>query len=254
MNTNHKKSVLMIHALLLSCAGVYAADGPPGVGVPVSKVEPSAERPYWVQATVEASNRYVTEGIDNVPGSGFVFGEVAGGYSGFTLGVWYAEALSDAYNEINVYGDYTLDLGPVEAYVGLNYLYYPSGADPKSWEVYAGFEWAFVDWLSLFAETYYDFDDVRGGFIEAGLAGDVPLADDRVCIRPYMMFGIDYGYVSGVHRLRANNFQIGIECCIQVTRHVELFAGVSHSFAMSNLNRIGEGDVTWGGGGLRIGF
>ncbi len=84
--------------------------------------------------------------------------------------------------------------------------------------------------------------------------GDIPLPDERVSIQPYIMLGIDYGYVSGVRRLRENDFQIGVTGSYALTEHLELFASVSRSFALSNLNAIGEGNVTWGTVGIGLAF
>ncbi len=133
MRKNILTNILLIQALLLSGSGAFGSEGPPDVTIPgIEPVIHGDDDRFSIAASFSTSNRYVTEGIDNVPGSAFIFSEVVGDYKGLALGVWYAEALSDAYNELNVFTQYTLDLDPVEIFAGVNYLYYPSGADSKS--------------------------------------------------------------------------------------------------------------------------
>jgi len=250
LSTEAKSAFLLI---ILS-TGLSAQVGPPGVIVPGTEPVVQQQETYWISASGSVANRYVSEGVDNVPGSRFFFGEIAGGYESFTLGIWYAEAFSNAYNEINLFADYAIDLDPVEIYFGVNYLYYPSDAAPESWEAYTGIEWNPLNAITLFAETFYDFDDVKGGFIETGVVGNLPLEQISLEIQPYALLGIDYGFVSGVRRLRENNLQFGLEGDWSVTEILSFFANINHSFALRNLDNLDKGDVSWGTVGLRLDF
>ncbi len=241
-------------AAFLAAAISALAQQPQTSPVPIHEPALSITDALVIEASFSISNRYVTEGIDNVPDTPLVFSEVSISYEGFTAGIWYAEALDNVYNEVIPYLQYTLDLDPVEIFGGVNYVWYPSAQDPDSWEFYGGIEYTPIEWVTLFIEGYYDFDEIRGGFIETGVVGNVPFPDERVSINPYAMFGIDYGYVSGSRRLKENNFQCGIEVSLQVSENVAFFGNVNRSWAMANLRSINEGDVTWGGGGIRLTF
>lgn len=260
IKTNHSfRGRLLVQPAILSClltALVLSADAAQPQTSPVPVTEPSFSLvdELAIELAFSVSNRYVTEGIDNVPGTPFVFSEVALGYRGFEVGLWYGEALSDIYNEVIPYVQYTFDLDPVEIFVGINYVWYPSAQDPDSWEYYGGIEYTPMEYVTLFLEGYYDFVDIRGGFIETGIVGNVPFPDERVGIHPYVMLGIDYGYVSGVRQLRQNNFQFGIEADFQVSDNVAFFGYVNRTISLSNLRAIDEGNVTWGGAGIRLTF
>lgn len=231
-----------------------AGQQPQTTPLPIEEPSFSLVDELAVELSFSASNRYVTEGIDNVPGTPFVFSEIKLGYEGFEAGVWYAEALSNVYNEVIPYAQYTVDLERIEIFGGMNYVWYPSAQDRDSWEFYGGIEYSPIDYLTLFVESYYDFDEIRGGFIETGLVGNVPFSDERVGIHPYALLGIDYGYVSGVRRLKENNFQFGVEIEIQISDSVALFGDVNRTQSLANLRAINEGNVTWGGGGIRLTF
>jgi hypothetical protein len=218
--------------------------------LPPTALIPEKEERVSIQAYFAWENRYVTEGIDNVPGSTFTFTEVTAAYNGLTAGIWYAQALRDIYNEVNAYGGYAFETGPLTWFGGVNYLWYPTAVDPDSWEIFLEVEWAVLPYLNLFALTYYDVDEVQGGFLEFGISSEIPLLEDRVILEPYFLFGVDYGFVSMPRRLQMNNAQVGLTVTVPMAWGIDAFATINHSFTMHNLSALGEGDVTWGGFGL----
>ncbi|MCC5841279.1 MAG: hypothetical protein JJT96_14270 [Opitutales bacterium] len=215
-------------------------------------------RAVEVNASAALSNRYVTEGIDNDPdSSAFLFSEVTAMLEGFTAGVWWAQSLrGSSTNEVNVFLEYGFDLGEVELFAGVNFLTFPALDDADTWEVYLGFAYAPHDNVVFFGETYYDIDEVKGGFLELGAAFPFQpwAADDRWELAPYGQLGVDYGFVSGPRRLRLNNFQIGLISTYTLTDAVEVFAGVHHSFRLRNLRDEELGDVSWVEVGLNFAF
>ena len=66
--------------------------------------------------------------------------------------------------------------------------------------------------------------------------------------------GADCGFVSGPRRLRENNVQGGVAATWRVHEHARLFGHISHSRALTNLDREGEGDTSWGGLGVELTF
>jgi len=253
MKNIQQQIILLAPGLFLWLPMAKSVESPPGVGVPISVVE-SDQQTYSLAGSVAVSNRYVTEGINNVPDTPFYFSEVNVGYHGFTLGVWYAEAFSDAYNEVNLYADYTVQIRLVDIYGGVNFLLYPSDAESSSWELYLGMEWELTPWVALFAETFYDMRDVKGGFAELGVVGQVPLLEDYISFNPYVLYGLDYGFVSDSRKLRNNNIQIGVELNFFVTANFRVFGNANHSFALFNLDRMDEADVSWVEGGVGVEF
>lgn len=209
-------------------------------------------------AELSFSNRYVTEGIDNDPdSSAYSFAEVSVETGGFLVGAWYAQSLrGSSENEVNIFAEYGFDLDPLEIFIGLNFLTFPTPDEEDTWEVYLGFEYPVFDHLVLFGETYYDFDEVDGGFLELGFA--LPFAPeafhDQFELSPYALIGIDYGFVSGPRRLRENNLQVGLEATYAVTDQLVVFGSAHHSFRLKNLRDEGEGDVTWVAAGLGFSF
>ncbi len=75
-----------------------------------------------------------------------------------------------------------------------------------------------------------------------------------MALHPYVLLGWDYGYVSGPRRLSENNLQGGMAVTLRIHANAKLFGQASHSLALTNLDREGEGDLTWGGFGLWLTF
>jgi len=214
-----------------------------------------AEQPVFAGEGLLTS-RYVTEGTNIAPGSDLLFqGEASAHLAGFTAGAVYVQSLSGTtYNEVNLVGQYGLDLGPVALFGGVTFLTYPSLDDPNSWELFIGFEWEALPGVTLFGETYYDVDDIKGGFLELGVAYELPLDLDPFVLEPYVLVGIDYGYVSRPRALKENNFQVGLEITYDAGDHWEIFAAGHYSFALTNLRNEDLGDIGWVQAGLRFEF
>lgn len=201
-------------------------------------------------------NRYVTEGIDNDPDAdAYFFSELALETMGFTLGAFYAQALKGSpENEVNLFLEYGFDIRGFETFVGVQYLIYPATDEANSWEAFIGFEWPVHDFVNLYGEFFYDFDEIDGGFIELGVSSEIPQPLENLVLEPYVQVGIDFGYLRENRRLRENNVQIGLVAVYEITEAFSLFGAINHSFALRNLDNLDEGDVTWGGGGLAFSF
>jgi hypothetical protein len=219
---------------------------------------PAAQAALEVEGSASIASRYVAEGMDVDPdSSAFFLGEVTATVEAFTFGVFYAQSLRrSSTNEINLFAEFGFGLGDVDLFAGINYLTFPAGDDADTWEFYVGFEYELNPNVVFFGETYYDFDEVRGGFLELGVAFPFsPMAgDENWELAPYVQLGVDYGFVSGPRRLRENNFQIGLLSTYALSDNAELFAGIHHSFRLKNLRDEGEGDVTWVEAGVSFAF
>ncbi|MCC5806945.1 MAG: hypothetical protein JJU00_11520 [Opitutales bacterium] len=210
---------------------------------------------FTADLTATFATRYVTEGVDNDPdSSGYLFTEATATLDVFTFGAMYAQSLrGSSFNEVNAFGGFGWETLGVALFTGLNYLAFPATGDPDEWEWFLGFEYETEPEILFFGEAYYGFDEINGGFIEAGAAYAVAAGDGFEVI-PYALLGTDFGYVSDSRRLRANNFQAGVHVEYAAAPNAVLFAGAHHSFRLSNLRRAGEGDVSWLEAGVSVAF
>lgn len=200
------------------------------------------------------SNRYVTEGIDNVPdGSAVLFNEFNVSHGLFIGGLTYAQFLDDAYNEINLAAGIAGESGAFGWEATVMFLSFPAADVASTWELGVALSWKILTSWAVFAEVIYDVDAVRGGFMETGIEGDFAINAD-VTVNPYMLLGIDYGFVSGPRSLRVNNWQVGISADYAINDVWSVVVGLHHSVRLSNLRDLGEGNVTWANIGLAGGF
>jgi len=215
-----------------------------------------SELPISVSASSALANRYVTEGIDNLPDADAVFqGELVLGWESWSLGALYFQPTGGmADNEVNVFLEKALSLGAVGVFGGIEFLTFPASDEGDTWEVFLGVDWDLHPYLTLFAETIYDIDAVKGGFVELGASTLIPQPLEGLELKPYALLGLDFGYVSEGRRLKENHAQVGLKGTYALTDHLGLFASLQHSFALSNLDDEGEGDVTWGMAGVSLEF
>ncbi len=211
---------------------------------------------HEIEVELGYASRYVGEGIDYAPDAdGIFFSELAFGIEPVTLGTLFLQGINDSYNEVNVYLEYGLEWDVAAAYAGVQFLTYPAGdEDADSWEAFVGGEVEVLGLATVYGEYFYDFDDVDGGFIEIGMETEIPQPVADLTITPYVQLGVDAGYVSGTRTLAENNVDIGVNVAWAMTDAVELFGGVHHSFALTNLDREGEGDVSWAHAGIGLAF
>lgn len=209
-----------------------------------------------VSASSAIANRYVTEGIDNLPDATAVLHtEVVIGWQAWAIGAVYHQPTGGtADNEVNLFLERTFVFDAFEVFGGIEFLTFPAGDEEDTWEVFLGLNWEVHPYLTLFAETIYDIDEVKGGFAELGVSTLIPQPLEVLEIKPYALLGLDYGYVSERRRLKDNHIQMGAEATLDLTGHLGLFASLQHSFALSNLDDEGEGDVTWGMVGVSLDF
>lgn len=199
-----------------------------------------------VSGAVGWYDRYVSEGIDTVPDSEFILSEITLDMGVLVFDVFWAQALSDSYNEVYFSVIHPFRVRALDLFVGVGRTEFPSGSDSGSWEVLGGAEWAIPNLATVYAETWYDFDVIEGGFLNVGLIREfgVPGTSDRLTLEPYAQLGLDYGFVSPPRRLKENNAQFGCTARYALNRNI----------ALTNLDALGLGDETWGGAGIQLAF
>ena len=97
--------------------------------------------------------------------------------------------------------------------------------------------------------SYVYSTEANGGMVEIELAREIEM--DHFSIEPYVGALIDFGYVSDEYD-GLNNILVGVTVSIPLTDAISLGAYATHSFAEENLRREGHDDQTWGGIGLEI--
>lgn len=204
---------------------------------------------------IEFLNRYVDLGGDIEPGSRFL--RAAGGTElhGLDLGLEAFQALgSGEYNEISLGISRDFDFGGMTLTPGFTWLWFPEDGEDSA-EVTLGVELPLAGALEFFGEAAYDVMESEG-FLELGLAlpQSVPVNGLDVEITPSVTFGFDYGMVSGDRSFKENQVVAALEASVPVHEQVDLFASVNHSFALGALEDAGEGDVSWFGLGIAVGF
>ncbi len=229
-------------ALILGFIVTSAFAGEPEIAVRPAEKEP------WFSGGIEGAfdSKYVTEGRDNVPSAeGLVSVQARIESHGLVTGLWYGESVNDPYDELNAFFGYERKIADLALAATYTFLHFPcEGTHSHEWLVSAAYER--FEWLTPGATFYYDFDKLRGGFLELSLRGKIKLKGDRISLQPYALAGVDWGYVSAAND-DWNNFQIGIELPVKLHEKAELVGYVAHSWALTNLRKEGLGDVSWAG-------
>lgn len=219
-------------ALQLLCAGiVWGTEGFSSIG--------------WQSA-------HVPEGTKIDAASGFLNLETGVEHDGFSIGAGLIQGLRENYNELELALGYGWDVQMTEFGIGLSRIEYPSLDDHGSWEVAADVTIPMHQYVAIFLDGVYDFDDINGGFLETGIRFTPPNPGASLFFEPYALVGWDWGFVSGPRRLNENHIQVGIESEWQIAGNASVFADINHSTPLDNLDDIDEKSATWGG--LGIGF
>jgi len=230
-------------ALFLSLTAIEAARAQEPAG--------GATNPWTLRGRVGWDSKYISEGRDNLEVGGLVTFETAVEKSGFCLGAWYGFGDSEDYDELNLYGQYGFALGPFESYVGDTRLEFPE-EDASDNELSAGTAYAASPRLTPAVDYVYS-TEADGAFVEVSLRSEISLSRERVTLCPYVLEGLDFGYVSGDYD-GPNNFQVGVELCWRLSEHLALSGYAARSWAHVNLEREGLGDESWGGLGIACEF
>lgn len=201
-------------------------------------------------------SRFVSEGRRRVEDATFLMTDASASVGPLNLGAWWAQALTEtSYNRVDAYADANFNFDAGKLTLDLRRVFYPTGKEDHSWEAGAGFDFNLRTWFTPFARTYYDFDDIGGGFLETGVKAPFRLFQDNLHISPFALLGIDYGYVDEGHNSpELNHFQLGAELRWNVNPRWQIYGNINHSFSLSALDGIEDDDLTWGGTGVRIQF
>lgn len=187
-------------------------------------------------------SKYVSQGRDNLGDGGIYSFEAALEWRRLAAGAWFASADSTSYEELNLYVDYGVELGPLYSYVGYTRLEFLQ-EDESDNEISAGVEISDAGYF-IPALDYTYSTGADGGFVELSISTEIELSDGRLLLRPYLMEGFDFGYISRAHD-GPNNFQLGIDFTCKLTAALSMVGSVAHSWAHEDVRNDGRGDVSW---------
>ncbi len=194
---------------------------------------------------------YVTEGRDNLATGGILTIDGSVAYAGFTAGAWFALGDRESYKELDLYVAFGTTKGPIECSVSWTHLRFPD-VDESDNEVGGGLSFAGLDHVTPGIDGRYS-TGVKGGFVEVSLRGGMPVFQERLTLKPYVLKGLDFGYASDDHD-GPNHLQLGLEFDLPVRGQVALTGSLSRSWAQEDVDRDGLGGVTWGTLGLSAEF
>lgn len=192
-------------------------------------------------------SRYVSEGRDNLGGDDLL--SVAGGLSlgEWRAGGWFGAALDQDYQELSLFVERGVDVGPVRLYGRYARLDFPAQERDDN-ELSAGATASAADAVQATVDYTYS-NEADGGFVRVSLGASAMLFDGALELSTDLLQGFDYGYASEAHD-GANHRQAGIDAQLRLSRRWRLVGSLNRSWALADVERSGGGDLTWGTVGL----
>jgi hypothetical protein len=134
--------------------------------------EPSPS-PKQLEGSVTAAHdsKYVFRGVNSLPGSGIATTDAELNYQHFSLEIWQAKGVSKSYDELDFTFKYTCEKKPFIFSGGYINYYTPNDDQLRlgysdTQELFVEVEWDSDSYYTATLKYNYDFDKIRGGFIE----------------------------------------------------------------------------------------
>lgn len=137
------------------------------------------DKPYSIEANVSLVSDYVFRGFtqtDNKPAiqGGFDFSHE----SGFYLGIWGSNVDfgdDDAQVELDYYGGFAFDVGPVNIDLGFIYYDYPGEQDFDFYEIYAALGYSYFTLSAYYSDQFLGGDnDIESLYVNLEFAYTLP--------------------------------------------------------------------------------
>jgi hypothetical protein len=205
-----------------------------------------------VSFTAEYDSKYVFRGVNSLPGSGIATTDAEFEFQNFSLEIWQAKGVSKSYDEFDFTVGYSRTVGSFT--FGSGYINYYTPNDDHlglgyhdTQEIFASIEYEIGSRYSATLQYNYDFDKIRGGFLEPRFTACFPLPNNKVAFDPYISITYDLQYNSD--RFAWNNFQTGIEVVWKVTDEVKLSVLTDVSVPLAAIDQFAKKE---GWVGLRV--
>lgn len=180
--------------------------------------------------SLSAESRHVTEGRDNLGGDPLLSAALEAGWRGFTAGVWRGAGPESNYDEVNFYGGFSREFGPVTASLSFARLeFLTDGAVDHEINLAADLA-GLPSGLSVSMSAVCSLE-ARGVFIELACRRDVELGD-RLVISPFVTAGWNEGYIPDGHR-GPNHAALGLAAAVPICKNCEVSLHGTWSFALN---------------------
>lgn len=198
------------------------------------------------------SSKYVTEGLDCLPGSGIWEVAPCVSWNNFSLSAWYASGVSENYDEVDLVLGYEWNIGKWTINPWYEHQFYMTQdynvANPALTVSYA-----VTDWLTTGVETQVKVEHKRfESYYSAFVRLDwFPL--ENVTVSPMARYGYNGGYnVDYADGSNSIDWSLGVTW--QLAEHFAVCGSVNYSQAATVLRRQDAGDEFWVGLRLEVAF
>jgi hypothetical protein len=229
------------------------------------------EKIWGASLTTGWESRHIHYGVNETGNGGAYTTEVGLWVDNFTFNVWSGFGTSNDFQEWDFTFAYTIEAGPIFFIPGYNFRYVPNeeeagheehtdhgGHEEHAHLVYNNELFAVIGtnkipYVTPSAAFIWNLNDTPGAFLEFRIDGEVPVYQDIITLRPYILLGLNLGY-NTTEYYGWNNFQFGMQADWQINKVISAFAGINYSIAMEALRDMEQGNEVWANVGLRFGF
>lgn len=229
--------------------------------VDVSGVEPNVLDPlYYEREVIDGAagelgvmweSRYVLEGRDALGGTGILGTTLDLRAGGLVGGVWLGNGHDGNYSELNVFGGFEKEFGPVTLGGAVQWLRFePDGAE--DWEVSVGAIWELGGGFAVAGDAVYSAQ-AEGTFLEFHCEYLVPHLPEDFEVACGVTLGNNQGYVPDGHD-GFSHTMLTVSATYAFTESVGVSGYVAHTWGIDA--RVGEGleDFFFGGIGVVVSF
>lgn len=209
------------------------------------------------EATFLYHNKYISDGKDDLPGSGIYTPEFVINFESlpigsaelkdFYVGGWWAIGDDESYTETNLFLGKVFNWQNFSLDLSYTWLYF-SPDDDEDHELVAALGCDCTPWFDPEVSYVYSTEG-DGGALSLALAKDIETS--YLSITPYILSMFDFGYVSDEYD-GLNHIEVGLELSIPINDTISIQGYAAHAFAEENLRREGYDDETWAGFGLQF--
>jgi len=217
-----------------------------------------SDKTFGWDSRIFIESDYITEGRNNLSGSGLYSVSTEFNYGDFYITPWLAKGISADYSEVNLnvnYGIYAVD--KLEVFVGYGYLKsYEGDIDATDHEVNIDFSYDYRNDIQILASIYHSFD-ADGLFSEIAFIKSYKFKG-VLLVDVSSSLGFNSGYIGDGHN-GLNFGQLRVHASYVLKNKIELHAYTSYSVAVNEDSQRFAGDESLsnmlsGGAGLSYRF
>lgn len=251
MTNTIETAIFIVGCSCLVVSQALSSESPvPGLDRQTMTIEETSERNVQLNLSAGWSSKYVTEGIDCLPGSGIWEVAPSINYGNFTLSAWYAGGVSETYDELDLVFGYAWQVGEWTINPWYEHQFYFE-QDYNVNNPALTVSRAINGWLKAGAETQVKIEHKVGEAYYSVFLQATWEPVQNVTISPLVRYGYNGGYNTAVAD-GSNSIDYSLNIDWKYAKDCTLGGSVNYSQAVSSLRRAGLGDVFWFG--IRAGF